>query len=54
MLPVWVYGAVALAIAAIAFGIGQVFPGMGVAFVALATTMWTAYSVSRQRRLRRG
>ena len=54
MFPLWVYAAVALAIALIAFGIGHAFPGVGVAFVALATTLWTAYAVGRQRRLRRG
>jgi hypothetical protein len=54
MIPFWVYPVVALLIAAIAFGIGQIMPGMGVAFVALATTMWTAYSVNRQRRAPRG
>jgi len=49
MVPLWVYPIVALAIALIAFGIGQVFPGMGIIFVGLATTMWAAYSVNRQR-----
>ena len=53
MLPMWVYGLVALAIALIAFGIGQVMPGMGVPFVALAATCWTAYAANRARRLGR-
>ena len=52
MFPIWVYFAVALAIALIAFAIGQMVPGLGVPFMALASTMWTAYSVSRARRLR--
>ena len=52
MFPIWVYFAVALAIALIAFAIGQMVPGLGVSVVALASTMWTAYSVNRARRLR--
>jgi hypothetical protein len=51
MLPIWGYFVVAFAIALIAFGIGQVVPGLGVPFVALASTMWVAYSVSRARKL---
>lgn len=47
MFPIWVYFAVALVIALIAFGIGQLVPGLGVAFVALSSTMWTAYAVHR-------
>ena len=47
--PLWVYGAPALLIALIAFGLGQVQPGLGMGFVALATTLWTAWSVNRQR-----
>lgn len=47
MLPVWVYLAVACAIALIAFAIGQIFPGLDVAFVAFASTTWVAYSASR-------
>lgn len=50
MFPIWVYFAVALAIAVIAFGIGQLVPGVGVAFVAFATTMWTAIAVNRGRK----
>lgn len=53
MFPVWVYLAVAFAIALIAFGIGQVVPGLGVPFVALASTAWVAYSASRYRRTNR-
>lgn len=45
------YVIVAFAIALIAFGLAQVVPGSGVVFVALASTLWTAYSVRRQRRL---
>lgn len=53
MFPIWVYLLVAAAIALVAFGVGQIVPGLGVAFVVLASTMWTAYSVSRQRRFGR-
>ena len=52
MLPMWVYLLVAAAIAAIAFGIGQLVPGAGVIFVAFASTMWVAYSVRRGQGLR--
>lgn len=54
MFPIWIYVAVAFTIALIAFGIGQIMSGFGMVFVALASTMWTAYSVTRQRRLSRG
>ena len=50
MFPMWLYLAVAGAIAAVAFAIGQLFPGLGVPFVVLATTLWTAYSAHRQRK----
>lgn len=53
MFPVWVYIVVAFGIALIAFGIEQVATGIGMAFVALTSTMWTAYSISRARRIRR-
>lgn len=53
MLPVWVYVIVALAIAVTAFGIGQLVPGLGMVFTALASTLWVAYSVARQRRFNR-
>ena len=46
------YVAVAAAIAASAFGIGQIWPGMGVPFVALATTLWTAFAVRTERKRR--
>ena len=51
MFPMWVYAAVAALIAAIAFVIGQAVPGLGVAFVALASTLWTAYAVRRHQQL---
>ena len=54
MFPVWLYFAVALAIAAIAFGLGQLVPGLGVPFVALASTVWTAFVVYHQRRFHEG
>ena len=50
MFPMWLYFVAAAAIAAAAFAIGQLFPGLGVPFAALATTMWTAWSVYRQRK----
>jgi hypothetical protein len=53
MFPVWIYFVVALGIALVAFAIEQVASGIGMAFVALTSTMWTAYSVSRARRSRR-
>ena len=49
MFPIWIYFSIAFAIALVAFGIGQIMPGPGMPFVALASTMWTAYSVSRQK-----
>jgi len=52
MFPVWVYLAIAFAIALVAFAIGQIFPGFGVPFVALASTAWVAYSASRNARRR--
>lgn len=42
MFPSWLYLAVAFAIALLAFGIGQILPGVGIVFVALASTMWAA------------
>ncbi len=50
MFPMWIYVAMAAAIAAVAFLIGQVFPGLGVPFVAAASTLWTGYAVHRQGR----
>ena len=41
------FGTGGCAIALIAFAIGQIFPGLGVAFVALTSTAWVAYSASR-------
>lgn len=51
MFPVSVYVAVAFAIALAAFGIAQIAPGLGVAFVALTSTGWAAYAVHRRRRM---
>jgi hypothetical protein len=53
MIPAWAYLAVALAIAMIAFGIGQILPGLGVPFVVLISTAWTGYSIQRRRKLSR-
>ncbi len=44
MFPMWVYLAVALAIAAIAFAIAQFADGLGTMFVIGATTIWAAFS----------
>lgn len=54
MLPIWLYVAVALIIAFVAFGIAQLAPGYGVVFVAIASTMWTAFSFNRLRRNKAG
>jgi hypothetical protein len=48
LLPLWVYLAVALAIALVAFGLAQLHPGAGMPFVIVATTVWTAYVASRR------
>jgi hypothetical protein len=45
MFPMWVYLAVALAIAAGAFALAQFTEGLGVMFVLGATTLWAAFSV---------
>ena len=51
-IPLWVYFVVAGAIAGLAFVVGQLSSGLGVAFAAGASTLWTAFAVSRERRLR--
>lgn len=53
MIPIWLYAGATLTIVAIAFGIGRIYPGMGVAFVALASTLWSAYVAYHHRALRR-
>ena len=45
MLPIWGYLTAAYAIALTGFGIGQLAPGMGIVFLALVSTVWTAWSV---------
>ena len=50
MLPTWAYLVCAFGIAALAFAIGQFVPGLGMAFVVAASTLWTAYSLSHARR----
>jgi hypothetical protein len=52
MFSMWTYVAMAALIAIAGFGAGQAFPGLGVPFVILASTIWTAYSVNAQRRFR--
>ncbi len=47
MFKIWVYALVAILIALAAFVIGQVVPGLGLAFAALGSTLWVAYSVHR-------
>jgi hypothetical protein len=49
MFRMWVYFAVAAAIAGAAFLIGRIVPGLGMAFAG-ATTLWTVYAVHRRRR----
>ena len=49
MFPIRLYVIAAAAIALTAFAAGQEVPGLGVAFVAGASTVWTAYAVHRQR-----
>ncbi|MDO6412924.1 hypothetical protein Q4F19_00870 [Sphingomonas sp. BIUV-7] len=49
--PMWVFLAVALAIAVVAFGLGQISRGAGVPLVAAATTLWVAYVAQRGRRI---
>jgi hypothetical protein len=53
MFPMWLYFFVAAVIAGLSFIVGQLAPGFGVAFMALASTIWVAVSVSRQSRWRR-
>lgn len=43
MFPMWVYLAVALAIAGVAFAMAQFAEGLGTMFVIGATTMWAAF-----------
>jgi hypothetical protein len=48
MMQIWVYAVVAVVIALSAFVVGQLLPGLGVPFAALASTIWVAYSVYRE------
>ena len=50
MLPIWVYGLVALAMAALAFTLSQLLPGAGMIFLAGATPAWAIYASARARR----
>ena len=50
--PIWVFVAVAFAIALVAFGLAQVAEGAGMIFVGAATTMWVAYVAYRGARER--
>jgi hypothetical protein len=52
MFPLWVYAAVALTIAIVAFALAQWVPGLGAIFVAGASTSWVAYSAYRGARAR--
>lgn len=47
MFPSWVYVVVAILIASAAFALGQWIPGLGVMFVAGASTIWVAYVAYR-------
>jgi hypothetical protein len=53
MFSMWIYFVAAFAIAGLAFALGRIMPGAGVPFVILATSGWTAYAATRQRRLGR-
>ena len=48
LLPIWVYLAVAMAIALVAFGLALLHPGAGMPFVIVATIVWTASVASRR------
>lgn len=45
--PLWTYGAVAAGIAGLGFASGAIASGTGVAVVAGASLMWTAYNARR-------
>jgi len=47
MFPIWIYAAMAVLIASVAFLVGQWQPGLGVAVAAGGSTLWTAYAVYR-------
>jgi|LakMenEpi03Aug12_release.lakeMendotaPanAssembly.Ray.scaffolds.fasta_scaffold844964_1 hypothetical protein len=48
----WLCLAMAAVIAVAAFAIGQVVPGLGVGFMILASSLWTAFIVVRTARRR--
>lgn len=45
--PLWIYGAVAMAIAVCAYGAGSVEPGLAMIVAAGASLIWVAYNVRR-------
>ena len=47
MFPAWVYFAIAVLIAGVAFGLAQFAEGLGAMFVIGTTTMWAAFSAYR-------
>ena len=47
----WAFAVVAIAIALVAFGLGQIWHGAGVSFVAAASTIWVAYVSRRGRKM---
>ncbi|RZF64890.1 hypothetical protein EWE75_08480 [Sphingomonas populi] len=50
--PMWVFVAVAAAIAVAAFAVAQLQPGAGMVVAALGATAWTAYVAQRGMRMR--
>jgi hypothetical protein len=46
----WVFAVLAIVIALVAFGLGQIWEGAGVPFVIAASTIWATY-VSRRGRM---
>ncbi|SDA15975.1 hypothetical protein [Sphingomonas sp. NFR15] len=50
--PTWVFVAVALAIAAAAFAVGQLHAGAGMIVAGLGSALWTAYVAQRGARMR--
>jgi hypothetical protein len=51
MFPTWVYLVAAATIALVAFGLGQIVPGLGIWFAIPATMMWVAWSANHQRKV---
>jgi len=50
--PMWVFVAVAAAIAVAAFAVAQLQPGAGMIVAVLGSTLWVAYVAQRGARMR--